>query len=41
MLDTVVISGDNVYCTMVLGTLAGVLVVSLMGSELLITSSFS
>ena len=41
MLDTVVISGDDVCCRVVLGTLVGVFVFSVMGSELLMTSAIS
>ena len=37
MLDTVVISGDDVSCSVVLGTLVGVF--SVMWSELLMTSA--
>ena len=40
MLDTVVISGDNVCCNVV-GTLVGVYVFSIMWSELLMTSAIS
>ena len=40
MLDTVVISGDDVCCSVVLGTLVGGLVFSVMWSELLMTSAF-
>ena len=36
MLDTVVISGENVCCSVVFGTLVGVFVFSVMWSELLI-----
>ena len=39
MLDIVVISGDGVYCSLVLGTL--VFVFSVMWSELLMTSAIS
>ena len=39
MLDTVVISGDDVCCSVVLGTL--VVVFRVMWSELLMTSAFS
>ena len=39
MLDTVVISGDDVCCSVVLGTLVGVFVFSVMWSELLMTSA--
>ena len=39
MLDTVVISGDDVCCCVVLGTLVGVFVLSVMWSELLMTSA--
>ena len=38
-LDTVVISGDDVCCSVVFGTLVGVF--SVMWSELLMTSSIS
>ena len=38
MLDTVVISGDEVCCSVLFGTLVGVLVFSVMLSELLMTS---
>ena len=41
MLDTVVISGDEVCCSVVLGTLVGVFVFSGMWSELLMTSAIS
>ena len=41
MLDTVVMSGDDVCCSMVFGTLVGVFVFSSMLSELLITSAIS
>ena len=41
MLDTVVIFGEEVCCSMVFGTLAGVLVFSVMWSELLMTSVIS
>ena len=41
MLDTVVISGDDVSCSVVLGTLVGVFVFSVMWSELLMTSVIS
>ena len=41
MLDTVVISGDDVYYSVVLGTLVGVFVFSVMWSELLMTSAIS
>ena len=41
VLDTVVISGDDVSCSMVFGTLVGVFVYSLMCSELLMTSAIS
>ena len=37
MLDTVVISGEDVCCSVVFGTLVGVFVFSVMWSELLIT----
>ena len=39
MLDTVVISGDDVCCSVVFGTLVGVF--SVMWSELLMTSAIS
>ena len=35
MLDTVVMSGDDVCCSVVFGTLVGVFVISVMWSELL------
>ena len=38
MLDTVVMSGDDVCCSVVFGTLIGVFVFSVMWSELLMTS---
>ena len=41
MLDTVVMSGDDVYCSVVFGTLVGVFVFSVMWSELLMTSAIS
>ena len=41
MLDTVVISGDDVCCSVVFGTLVGVFVFSVMWSELLMTSAIS
>ena len=41
MLDTVGISGDDVCCSVVLGTLVGVFVFSVMWSELLMTSAIS
>ena len=41
MLNTVVISGDDVCCSVVLGTLVGVFVLSVMWSELLMTSAIS
>ena len=42
MLDTVVMSGDDVCCSVVFGTLVGVFVVfSVMWSELLMTSAIS
>ena len=37
MLDTVVMSGDDVRCSVVFGTLVGVFVFSVMWSEWLIT----
>ena len=39
--DTAVISGDDVCCSVVLGTLVGVFVFSVMWSELLMTSAIS
>ena len=39
MLDTVVISGEDVCCSVVFGTLVGVFELSVMWSELLMTSS--
>ena len=41
VLDTVVISGDAVSCSVVLDTRVGVLVFSVMWSELLMTSAIS
>ena len=41
MLDTVVMSGDDVCCSVVFGTLVGVFVFSGMWSELLMTSAIS
>ena len=41
MLDTVVMSGDDVCCRVVFGTLVGVFVFSVMWSELLMTSAIS
>ena len=41
MLDTVLISGEDVCCSMVFVTLVGVFVFSVMGSELLMTSDIS
>ena len=41
VLDTVVISGDDVCCSVVFGTLVGVFVFSDMWSELLMTSAIS
>ena len=42
MLDTVVMSGDDVFCcSVVFGTLVGVFVFSVMWSELLMTSAIS
>ena len=40
-LDTMVISGDDVCCSVVFGTLVGVFVFSDMWSELLMTSAIS
>ena len=39
MLDTVVIPGEDVCCSVVFGTLVGVFVFSVMCSELLMTSA--
>ena len=39
MLDTVVMSGDDVCCSVVSGTLVAVSVFSVMWSELLMTSA--
>ena len=41
MLDTVVISGDDVCCSVVFGTLVGLFVFSVMWSELRMTSAIS
>ena len=41
MLDTVVMSGDNVCCSVVFGSLVGVFVFSVMWSELLMTCAIS
>ena len=41
MLDTVVISGEDVCCSVVFGTLVGVFMFSVMWSELLMTSPIS
>ena len=41
MLDTVVISGEDACCNVVFGTLVGVFVISIMCSELLMTSAIS
>ena len=41
MLDTVVMSGEDVCCSVVFGTLVGVLVFSVMWSDLLMTSAIS
>ena len=41
MLDTVVMSGDDVCCSVVFGTLVGVFMFSVMWSELLMTSAVS
>ena len=41
MLDTVVIFGDDVCCSVVFGTLVGVFVFSVMRSELLMRSAIS
>ena len=41
MLDTVVIFGDDVCCSVIFGTLVGVFVFSVMWSKLLMTSVIS
>ena len=41
MLDSVVMSSDDVCCSVVFGTLVGVFVFSVMWSELLMTSAIS
>ena len=41
MLDTVVISSEDVSCSVVFGNLVGVFVFSVMWSELLMTSAIS
>ena len=41
VLDTVVMSGDDVCCSVVFGTLVGVFGFSVMGSELLMKSAIS
>ena len=41
MLDTVVMSGDDVCCSVVFGTQVGVFVFSVIWSELLMTSTIS
>ena len=41
MLNTVVISGEDVCCSVMFGTLVSVLVFSVMWSELLMTSAIS
>ena len=41
MLSTAVISGDDVYSSVVFGTLVGVFVFSVMWSELLVKSAIS
>ena len=41
LLDTVVMSDDDVCCSVVFGTLVGVFVFSVMWSELLMTSAIS
>ena len=41
MVDTVVISGEDVCCSVVFGILVGVFVFSVMWSELLMTSAIS
>ena len=41
VLDTVVISGEDVCCSVVFGTLVGVFVFSVMWSEFLMTSAIT
>ena len=41
MLDTVVIAGDDVCCSVVFGTLVAVFVLSVIWPELLMTSAIS
>ena len=41
MLDTVVIYGEDVHCSVMFGTLVGVFMLSVMWSELLMTSAIS
>ena len=41
MLDTVVISGEDVCCSLVFGTLVGVSVFNVMWYDLLMTSAIS
>ena len=41
MLDTVVMSSDDVCCSVVFGTLVGVFVFSVMWPELLMTSAIT
>ena len=41
MLDTVVISGEDICCSVAFGTLVGVSVFSIIWSELLMTSAIS
>ena len=41
VLDTMVISGEDVCCSVAFGTLVGVFVFSVMWSELLMTSAVS
>ena len=41
MLNTVVMSGDDVCCSVVFGTLVGVFVFNVMWSELRMTSAIS
>ena len=41
MLDTVVISGEDVCCSVMFGTLVGVSLFCVMWSELLMTSAIS
>ena len=41
MLDTVMISGNDVSCNVLFGTLVGVFVISVMWAELLMTSAIN